>query len=42
MTASVIGNVKCGILTIKKTVKTLQVGLYSVFLNVPLKHVQEK
>ena len=42
MTASVIGNVKCGILAIKKTVKTLQVGLYSVFLNVPLKHVQEK
>ena len=33
---------KCGILAIKKTsVKTLQLGLYSVFLNVPIKHIQE-
>ena len=32
-----------GILAIKKTsVKTLQIGLYSVLLNVPIKHVQEK
>ena len=34
---------ECGILAIKKTsVKTLQIGLYSVFLNFPIKHVQEK
>ena len=33
----------CEIQAIKKTsVKTLEVGLYSVFLNVPIKHVQEK
>ena len=33
----------CGIQAIKKTsVKTFEVGLYSVFLNVPIKHVQEK
>ena len=38
-----IRTVECGILTIKKTsVKTLQIGLYSVFLNVPIKHDQEK
>ena len=38
-----IRNVECGILAIKKTsVKTLQIGLYSVFLNLPIKHVQEK
>ena len=24
------------------SVETLQIGLYSVFLNVPVKHVQEK
>ena len=43
MTASVFGTVECGILAIKKTsVKTLQIRLYSVFLNVPIKHVQEK
>ena len=31
------------ILTIKKTsVETLQIRLYSVFLNLPIKHVQEK
>ena len=34
---------ECGILAIKKTsVKTLQIGLYSVFSNFPIKHVQEK
>ena len=43
MTASIISAVECGILAIKKTsVKTLQIRLYSVFLNVPIKHVQEK
>ena len=32
-----------GILAIKKTsVKTLQIRLYLVFLNVPTKYVQEK
>ena len=40
--ASVIRTVQCGTLTIKKTsAKTLQIGLYSVFLNLPIKHVQE-
>ena len=34
---------ECGILAIKKTsVKSLQIGLYSVFLNMPIKHVKEK
>ena len=34
---------ECEILGIEKTsVKTLQIGLHSVFLNVPIKHVQEK
>ena len=34
---------KCGILGIKKaSVKTSQIGLHLVFLNVPIKHVQEK
>ena len=34
---------ECGILAIKKTsMKTLQIKLYSVFLNVPIKHIQEK
>ena len=43
MTASVIRTVECGISAIKKTsVKTLQIRLYSVFLNVPIKHIQEK
>ena len=42
-TTSVIRTVKCGILAIKKTsAKTLQIGLYSIFLNVPIKRVQEK
>ena len=42
-TASVIRIVECGILAIKKTsVKTLEIGLYSVFLHVSIKHVQEK
>ena len=41
-TASVIQIVECGILAIKKAVKTLQIVLYSVVLNVPIKHVQEK
>ena len=27
---------------IKTSVKTLQIGLYSVFLNITIKHVQEK
>ena len=41
-TATVIRTAEYGILVIKKTsVKTLQI-LYSVFLNVPIKHVQEK
>ena len=31
--------VKCGILAIKKTVKTLQIWLYSVFLNITIKHI---
>ena len=34
--------VECGILAIKKKiVKTLQIGLHSVFLNLPIKHLQE-
>ena len=34
---------ECGILAIKKTsVKTLQIGLYPVFLNMPIKYVQER
>ena len=38
-TASVIRTAEYGILVIKKTsVKTLQILLYSVFLNVPIKH----
>ena len=38
-----IGTPECGILAIKKTsVKTLQVELYSDFLSVSIKHVQEK
>ena len=42
-TASVIRTAEDGILVIKKTsVKTLQILLYSVFLNMPIKHVQEK
>ena len=33
---------ECGILAIKKTsVKTLQIELYSVFLSMPIKHIQE-
>ena len=41
--ASVMKTVECGILAIKKTsVKTLQIRLYSAFLNLPIKHVQEK
>ena len=35
--------VESGILAIKKTsVKTLQIRLYSAFLNLPIKHVQER
>ena len=35
--------VDCGTLAFKKTyVKTLQIGLYSVFLNLSIKHVKEK
>ena len=35
--------VECGILAIKKTsVKTLQIRLDSAFLNLTIKHVQEK
>ena len=42
-TASEIRTAEYGILVIKKTsVKTLQILLYSVFLNVPIKYVQEK
>ena len=37
-----IRTVECGILMIKKTVKTLQIRLYSDFLNVSIKHLQEK
>ena len=37
-----IRTVECGILVIKRTVKTLQIGSYSVFLKVPIKHIQEK
>ena len=38
-----IRTVECTILAIKKTsVKTLQIGLYSVILNVPIKNVREK
>ena len=33
---------KYGILVIKKPVETLQIGLYSVFLDMPMKHVQEE
>ena len=43
ITASVIKTMECGILTIKEAfVKTVQTRLYSVFLNVPIKHVQKK
>ena len=43
MFASVIKTVECGILAIKKTyLKTLQIRLYSVFLSLLIKHVQEK
>ena len=43
MPALVIRTVECGILKIKKaSVKTIQIGLYSVFLNLPIKHVQKK
>ena len=36
-------NVEFWRLKVKKTsVKTLEIGLYSVFLNLPIKHVQEK
>ena len=41
-TASVIQIVECGILAIKKAVKTLQIVLYSVVLSDPIKHVIEK
>ena len=42
-TASAIRNVECKILAIEKSsVKILQIGLHSVFSNVPIKHVQEK
>ena len=42
-TASAIRTVEYRILATKKTsVKTLQIGLHSVFSNVPIKHVQEK
>ena len=42
-TSPVIKTVECGILAIKKTsVKTLQIRVYSAFLNLPIKHVQEK
>ena len=42
-TAYVIRTVECGILAIKKTSReTLQIGLYSVFLNVSIKLIQEK
>ena len=37
-----IRTVECGILAIKKFGKSLQIGLQSVFLNVPIKHVHEK
>ena len=38
-----IKTVWCGILAIKKFfVKTLEIGLYSVFFNLPIKYVQEK
>ena len=41
--ASVIRTVECGILVIKKTSeKTLQIRIYSVFLNLPTRHVQKK
>ena len=41
-TASVIRTVECGILDIKKTLKTLRIGLYLVFLNMPIKCIQKK
>ena len=38
-----IRTVEFGVLAIKKTsVRSLQIGLYSVFLSVPIKHVHEK
>ena len=38
-----IRTVECGILVIKKaSVRTLQIGFYSVFLKVSIKHIQEK
>ena len=38
-----IRTVECEILGTKKTsMKTIQIGLQTVFLNVPIKHVQEK
>ena len=33
---------ECGILAIKKSVKTLLIELHSVFLNVPIKQKKEK
>ena len=43
MSASVIRTVECGILVIKKTsVKTLKIELYSLFLNMPIKHLKRK
>ena len=42
MTATIISPVECGILAIKKTLKTLQIGLYSIFLNMTIKRIQEK
>ena len=42
MTATIISPVECGILAIKKTLKTLQIGLYSIFLNITIKRIQEK
>ena len=42
-TASIIRTVKCEILANKKTSgRTLQIALYLVFLNMPIKHIQEK
>ena len=42
MTATIISPVECGIRAIKKTLKTLQIGLYSIFLNITIKRIQEK
>ena len=43
ISASVIRTVECGILVFKKnSVNTLKIELYSLFLNMPIKHLKRK